>query len=83
MVGIADSALISLESCIQSVLYREISLYSFYKFYSNTLFADPAIGRMGASNRKHKRLEPKHGKQLSTLSSRHVSGTEVDYYFAH
>ena len=65
MVGIEDSALISLESCIQSVLYREVSLYSFSKFYSNTLFVDPAIGRMGASNRKHKRLEPKHGKLLS------------------
>ena len=71
---------IRLVSFIQSVLYREVPLYS---YRVTTLFANPAIGRMGAFNRRQEQLEPKHGKQLSTLSSRHVSGTEVDYYFAH
>ena len=45
MVGIADSVLIRSVSIIQSVVYREVPLYSSYA---------AAIGRMGTSNRKHK-----------------------------
>ena len=62
-----------------SKFYSEVPLFSSY-IVRHCL---STIWRMGASNRKHERLEPKHGKQLSTLSSRHVSGTEVDYHFAH
>ena len=87
LVGIADSVLIREMSFIQSVLYREDMRRgsTVLLLYSNALFANPAIGRMGASNKKDdlEQLEPKHGKELSTLSSRHVSGVVVDYYFAH
>ena len=62
-----------------SKFYGEVPLYSCYIERHRM----PTIWRMGASNRKHERLEPKHGKQLIILSSRPVSGTEVDYHFAH